>query len=143
MLLISRSMGLWKICISSLCSIDTSGRIIIYSLSPFRGNNNVVVFPIPFHIFIPLANLWFIPPSWIVSYPKDKKFPWPLPAHPPSEKAVGIWQRKNAYPGIYSVPSYVIRERKIGRDMLTTNPMQGQVRFCRRRKREENHMSGP
>ena len=39
------------------------------------------------------------------------------------------------------------RERKTRRNMLTTNPMQGQVRCCqiwgRRRKREENHMSGP
>ena len=28
--------------------------------SPFRENNNVVVFLFPFHIFMPLANLWFI-----------------------------------------------------------------------------------
>ena len=28
--------------------------------SPFRENNNVVVFPFFFHIIIPLANLWFI-----------------------------------------------------------------------------------
>ena len=28
--------------------------------SPLRGNNNVVVFPFPFHVFMPLANLWFI-----------------------------------------------------------------------------------
>ena len=38
------------------------------------------------------------------------------------------------------------RERKIRRITLATNPMQGQVRCCqiwdRRRKREENHMSG-
>ena len=30
------------------------------SLSPFRENNNVVVFPILFHIFMSLANLWLI-----------------------------------------------------------------------------------
>ena len=39
------------------------------------------------------------------------------------------------------------RERKIRRNMLSTNPMQRQVRCCqirgRRRKREENNMSGP
>ena len=39
------------------------------------------------------------------------------------------------------------RERKIRRNALSTNLMQGQVRCCqvwgRRRKREENHMSGP
>ena len=39
------------------------------------------------------------------------------------------------------------RECKIRRNMLTTNPMQGQVRCCqiwgRRKKRMENHMSGP
>ena len=38
------------------------------------------------------------------------------------------------------------RERKITRNMLTTNPMQAQVQCCqmwsRRRKREENHMFG-
>ena len=28
--------------------------------SLFRGNNNVVVFPFPFHIFMPLTNMWFI-----------------------------------------------------------------------------------
>ena len=36
------------------------GRTIIYSLSPFRENNNVVVFSIPFYIFMLLANLWLI-----------------------------------------------------------------------------------
>ena len=39
------------------------------------------------------------------------------------------------------------RESKIRRNLFTTNPMQGQVRCCqiwgRRRKREDNHMSGP
>jgi hypothetical protein len=34
----------------SLCTIS----------SLFRENNNVVVFPFPFHIFMPLANMWFI-----------------------------------------------------------------------------------
>ena len=28
--------------------------------SPFRENSNVVVFPLPFHIFMPLTNMWFI-----------------------------------------------------------------------------------
>ena len=47
----------------------------------------------------------------------------------------------------YNSDSYCnYRERKIRRNMLTTNRMQGQVRCCqiwgRRRKREENHMSG-
>ena len=28
--------------------------------SPFMENNNVVLFPFPFHIFMPLAKLWFI-----------------------------------------------------------------------------------
>ena len=28
--------------------------------SPFRQNNNLVVFPFPFHIYIPLVNFWFI-----------------------------------------------------------------------------------
>jgi hypothetical protein len=29
-------------------------------ISPFRENNNALVFPIPFHIFMSLANLWLI-----------------------------------------------------------------------------------
>ena len=28
--------------------------------SPFRENINEAVLPIPFHIFVPLANLWFL-----------------------------------------------------------------------------------
>jgi hypothetical protein len=28
--------------------------------STFRENNNVLLLPFPFHIFMPLANLWFI-----------------------------------------------------------------------------------
>jgi hypothetical protein len=43
--------------------------------------------------------------------------------------------------------TYCYRERKIRRNMLSTNPIQGQVRCCqiwgRRRKIEENHMSKP
>ena len=57
--------------------------------SPFRENNNV--FPFPSHIFMPFANLWFIPISRIVSHLKDKKLPWPLPAHLSSGKAVDTW----------------------------------------------------
>ena len=49
--------------------------------SPIRENNNVVVFPLLFHI-MPLANLWIIRLQRIVFHPKDKKLPWPLPAHP-------------------------------------------------------------
>ena len=59
------------------------------SSSPFMENNNVV-FPFPFHIFI-VGQLVVHPPSRIVSHPKDKNVPCPLPAHPPSEKAVGTW----------------------------------------------------
>ena len=32
---------------------------LMYNFKSFRENNNVVVFPFPFHIFMPLANLWF------------------------------------------------------------------------------------
>ena len=38
----------------------TSGRTIIYFIGPFRENNNVVVFLIPFQIFMLLVNLWLI-----------------------------------------------------------------------------------
>ena len=43
-----------------LGAVFVSGRTIIYSINPFRENNNVVVFPIPFHIVMPLANLLLI-----------------------------------------------------------------------------------
>ena len=38
----------------------TSGRTIIYSINLFRKNYNLVVFPMHFHIFMPLANWWLI-----------------------------------------------------------------------------------
>ena len=59
--------------------------------SLFRENNKVVVFRFPFHIFMPLAKFVVHRFSRIVSYPKDKKFPWPLSAHLPSGKTVGSW----------------------------------------------------
>ena len=46
------------------CSINMVFTCPLLSLckisSPFRENKNMVVFPFPFHIFMPLANLWFI-----------------------------------------------------------------------------------
>ena len=60
MLHISRSMDLGNICISSLSSIDKLPFPSILIFSPFRVNNNVVLFPLPFHVFMPLANLWLI-----------------------------------------------------------------------------------
>ena len=30
----------------------------------------------------------------LVLHPKDSKLPWPLPAHPPSDKAVAIVRRR-------------------------------------------------
>ena len=53
----------------------------------FRDKNNEIVFPFPFHIFMVLANLWFS----IVSNPKDKWLPCPLPAQPPFEKVISSW----------------------------------------------------
>ena len=58
----------------------TSGRTIIYSIILFRENNNVVVFP----YLHPIGQLVAHPPSRTLSYPKDKKLPFPLHAHPPS-----------------------------------------------------------
>ena len=57
----------------------------------------------------------------------------------------GEWRRLNNEELQFVPLTY--RERKIRRNMLTTNAMQGEVRCCqicgKRRKREENHMSGP
>ena len=81
---ISRSQDLWKI-----RSVDK--RTIIYSISLFRENNNVVVFPIPFHIFMPYANRWLIRLQGQFPILRTRSCPDPVPAHSPSEKAVGIW----------------------------------------------------
>ena len=51
----------------------TSGRTIIPS--PFRENIKAVVFPLPFHIFMALANLWFIHLQGQFPHPKNKKLP--------------------------------------------------------------------
>ena len=52
--------------------VITSPRLSLCKISsPFRENNNVVVFPFPFHIDQFVVRL----PSRIVSFPKDKKFP--------------------------------------------------------------------
>ena len=32
----------------------------LMNIKYFREKSNVVVFPFPFHVFMPLANLWFI-----------------------------------------------------------------------------------
>jgi hypothetical protein len=42
------------------CGFHLSSFFLMYNFMNFRENNNVVVFPFPFHIFLPLANLWFI-----------------------------------------------------------------------------------
>ena len=44
------------------CGIEPPGSIShgVSYISLFRENNNVVVFPIPFQIFMPLANWWLI-----------------------------------------------------------------------------------
>ena len=59
--------------------------------SLFRENNNVVVFPFHFPHLHVVGQLVVHPPSRIVSHPKDKKLPWPIPAQSPSGKAVGSW----------------------------------------------------
>ena len=58
-----------------------------HSLSPFRDNSHVAVFP----YFHAVGKFVAHPPSRIVSHPKHNNLPWPLPAHPPSQKAVGTW----------------------------------------------------
>ena len=43
-----------------LYGVHLSSSFLIKISSPFRENNNVVVFPYPFHILMPLVNLWLI-----------------------------------------------------------------------------------
>ena len=45
--------------------------------------------PVPFPHLHAVGQFVVHLPSSIVSHPKDNKLSWPLPAHPPSEKAVG------------------------------------------------------
>ena len=55
----------------------------------FTKNNNMVLFPFPFHHLHAVGQIVVNQSSRIVSHPKDKKLPRPLPSHPPSGKAVG------------------------------------------------------
>ena len=58
--------------------------------STFRENNNLIIV-----IFLSTSSCYaqFVvnPSSRIVSYSNDKRLSWPLPVHPPSEKANDIW----------------------------------------------------
>ena len=73
----------------------------------FSENIDMAIFPFPFQIFIPLANLWFIR--------LQGEFPilrtWSCSdlylriLHP--SKAICTWKRENPYLGIHSVPSYI------------------------------------
>ena len=72
--------------------------------NPFRRKKKKGSIPVSF------PHLHVVGQLVIVSHHKDKKLPWPLPAHPSSKKAVGIWYRENPYSEIHSVPSYVSRQ---------------------------------
>ena len=82
----------------------TSGRTIIYFVSPFRENNNVVVFPILFHIFMPLANLWLIrlqgqfPILRIISYPDL------YPLNRPPKRSLALGRGRILIPGFIWPP---------------------------------------
>ena len=70
--------------------------------SPFRENNNVVVFQFHFHILMPLAHLWFIRLQGQFPNLRTRSCSNLHPLiHPPG--------RENPYPGIHSVPTYVRR----------------------------------
>ena len=62
MLLVSRS-GLVEqdaVKVFHYYGFHLSSSFLMYNFKSFQGNNNVVVFPFPFQIFMQLANLWFI-----------------------------------------------------------------------------------
>ena len=105
MLLVSRSELMWYNIVWSFPSLCFP---IAFSWckisSPFMENNNVVISPYLFHIFMPLANLWFI-------YLKDRMLPWPLPVRPPSEKPLALARGRIFISGcIRSPPTLTVKD---------------------------------
>ena len=71
-------------------------------LSEFQ-NNNVTVYPFPYHIFMPLANVWFICLR-IFSKPKSK-FPWTLyPLIRPPRRLLALARGRILIPGFIRSP---------------------------------------
>ena len=111
-LLLGKSLNLWKRILLKCC-IHLSLSLLMYDVTTFwtflekpsfqvlseknkiKNKNKGLVFSVPLHIFTTLVNL-FIPPQEKFSI-KDKKLPWPLPAHRLSEKAVWTLQRENFF----------------------------------------------
>ena len=113
-------------------SLSLSHRVLNSLMSSTRGETQSDMCNFPIHDFARIS-----PASWfrIISLLLDMKTMEDIKGNLKG-RGVEVDQERDDY-----------REPKIRRNMLTTNPMQGQVRCChiwgRRRKREENHMSGP
>ena len=74
--------------------------------SPFRENNNEEVFPFPSHIFMPLANLWFIRHQGLFPILRTRNCSdlYPLIHFPGNPLAFG--RGRILIPGSLLVPSY-------------------------------------
>ena len=89
----------------------TSGRTIIYSISLFRENNNVVVFPIPFHIFMPLANLWLIRLRGQFSILRTRSCPDLYPLIRPPKRPLALGRGRILIPGfVRSPPTLAVQD---------------------------------
>jgi hypothetical protein len=81
-----------------------SGRTIIYFLSPFRENNNVIVFPISFHIFMPLANLWLIHLQGQFPILRTRSCPDLYPLIHPPKRPLTLGRERILIPGFIRSP---------------------------------------
>ena len=68
-------------------------------LGLFRENNNVVVFPFPFHTFIPLVNLWLTRLQGQFPILRTRRCPNPYPLIRPSKKSLAIGRGRILIPG--------------------------------------------
>ena len=87
--------------------------------SPFKENNNVVVFPFPFHIFMPLANLWFRPPEKPLAFGRGKILIQRFIRSPPISAVFEVahsLSHKEQYVGVF--PSLRMRPKCISHTFL-------------------------
>ena len=105
MQLISRSTDLWKIILS-----QEESPFLIHS----GGKSNMIVFPLPFHISVPLGNLWLLRLQGQFPILRIRIFPDLCPLiHPPRRRPLALGGGRTN-PGIHSVPSYDSRRCMVG-----------------------------
>jgi hypothetical protein len=106
----------------SITMIFTCSLLSWYKLSSrFRENSDVVVFPFPSHIFMPLAKMWFIRLQGIVSHPMDKKFPGFYPLIRPPGRPLALGKGGIFIPGfIRSPPTLAVFDVRINLPLFST-----------------------